>query len=95
MSISELRKFRIMEYAVFDFVASFLFIYLLKDKINKLLNISWSLNRHFYAIIPFAVLVHHLFSIETKLNSQLKNPLQNPIQTMIVIGLTYLTLTTK
>lgn len=66
--IDQLRSYKVMEYAVFDFVASFVGMYFIAQKMN------WNIKKAMLLTIPFGIMVHLVLDIDTPLNRQVLGP---------------------
>lgn len=69
-TINKLREFRINNYAIFDLAISYLAAYLISFPLKPYI----SKTRLFYLVLPLAVLVHTLFSVNTPLTDQFWDP---------------------
>ncbi len=85
-----LRQFRILDYAIFDFLVSFLGIYLLSPTLSKLFlklrlkipKINW-----LFLTLPIAILSHLLIGSITPMTEDFINPSGNYILKILIIGL--------
>ncbi len=92
-NIEFLRSFKLIDYAIFDFVASFLGIYLLSPILTKLFSIiklkvtrkSWLL-----LTIPVSILVHYLVGNITPMTEDFLNLNAHYFLKGIIILMTYL-----
>ena len=92
-NIEFLRSFKLIDYAIFDFVASFLGIYLLSPILTKLFSIiklkvtrkSWLL-----LTIPVSILVHYLVGNITPMTEDFLNLNAHYVLKGIIILMTYL-----
>jgi hypothetical protein len=74
MDIEFLRSFRIGEYAIFDFLVSFIGIYLISKFLTKFFlkfkiyipTISWM-----YFTLPIGFLFHLIFKVNTQMNNNI------------------------
>ena len=76
-NIEYLRSFRVGEYAIFDFVVSFLGVYILSPLLVKLFlifKISTSKKVWLYLTLPIGILAHLLSGQMTKMTEDFLNP---------------------
>lgn len=65
--ITQLRSFRVGEMAVFDFVASYIAMYLLARRYD------WDIERAMWAVLPLSVAAHAIFGQPTPLTRMTLN----------------------
>ena len=68
-----LRSFRAGPFAIFDFVATYLFAYLVGPYLKKI-GIPLSREQFMYLALPLSVATHAIFGIETPLTSMVLSP---------------------
>lgn len=86
--IEFLRNYRLFGYAIFDFAAAFLGIYLLAPTLTKILKrigVSIPKNDWLYLTLPIAILVHSLVGRITPLTRDFFNPQGHYILKIIII----------
>ena len=83
--LMHLRSFKILDFAIFDFVVSFGSAILIANNYN--LNI----NKVMYSVIPISVIIHVLFKQYTPLTKKIIDP-GNIIYKIIFIMLIYLSI---
>ena len=74
ISIEVLRSFRVFDYAVFDFVASYIVFYFLASPLSKLffkVKIKITRKQWMYLVVPLSVVFHLWFGQRTHLIEQL------------------------
>lgn len=62
--IKYLRSFRLLEYAIFDFIATFFGTFFFAKYFN------FNINKSFLLVIPISIIIHKLFGIDTLLTKQ-------------------------
>lgn len=93
LTIDYLRSFRIGPYAIFDFAASFLGIYLLSPILSKLflkVGLKISTKSWMLLTIPLSILIHLLVGNITPMTADFINLHEAYLLKIIVIALTYL-----
>lgn len=91
ITIEHLREFRIGPYAVFDFVVSFLGIYILAPLLSKLfmlLKIKVSRKSWIFLTIPLSILIHYLVNNITPMTEDFLNPNGSYFLKIVIILLT-------
>ena len=83
-NIEYLRSFRVHDFAVFDFAASFVAMYLIGKHFNKP-------EAFLYATVPLSVLVHYLTGRKTPLTQMVVGPGFYLVK-ILVIALTFMAL---
>lgn len=92
-SLDYLRSFRILNFAIFDFVASYLGILLLSPLLTRLarffhLNIT---TKHWlWLTLPIGVVCHLIFQTQTPMTKMFLNPAGNYDIKIILLVMTYL-----
>ncbi len=89
-NVTYLRSFKILDYAIFDLVASFIGIYLLSPLLTKIflifhLNIpraSW-----LYFTIPLGIIFHIIFSNYTPMTKYFLDPTGHYLLKLFIIAL--------
>lgn len=92
-SIQYLRSFRIFGYAIFDFVLSFVGVYILAPILSWLfLKIGLKISRKSWLLltIPASIAIHFMVGNITPLTEQFINPNDNFSVKIIVVILTYM-----
>lgn len=91
MSLIEyLREFRIGEYAIFDFVASFLGVYLLSQFLSKILlkiKIYIPKQNWLFLVLPIGVFIHILVGNITPMTKDFLDINGNFILKILILGL--------
>ncbi len=91
MNILEfLRQFRILDYAVFDFVVSFLGIYLLSPRLTryfKKIRLDVPKLNWLFLTLPFSILIHLIFFQITPMTRDFFDLNDHYILKIIIIGL--------
>lgn len=91
--IESLRQYRILDYAIFDFAASFIAIYFLAPLLSKLflkINIKITRLSWLYLTLPLSIIIHLLFSQMTPMTQDFLNLDSNYLLKLIILGLLYL-----
>ena len=84
LNITELRKHRIGDFAVFDFVVAYLGAWILAPYLK-----DWiSRRRLIYLVLPVGIAVHLLLGVETKLTKMFMDPNNHYILKIIVAIMT-------
>lgn len=91
--ISYLRQFRVTDYAVFDFAASFLVIFLLSPLLSKIIRkmglaipkLDW-----LYLTLPIGIVTHLIIGKITPLTKDFIDLHDHYILRIVVIGLSFL-----
>jgi hypothetical protein len=92
-TIELLRQFRLAGYAIFDFAASFLGIYLLSPWLSKVflkLNLSIPKHNWLFLTLPLSVLVHLLVGQATQMTKDFTNLNSHYILKAVILGLLFL-----
>lgn len=92
-TIEVLRQFRFSGYAIFDFAASFLGIYLLSPLLSKLfLKFNLSIPKHnwLFLTLPLSVLVHLLVGQATQMTKDFTDLNSHYILKVIILGSLFL-----
>lgn len=88
--ISYLREFRVMDYAVFDFVVSIIGIYLLSPVLTKLfrkVGIDIPVLNWLFLTIPIGILFHVIFGSITPMTRDFLDPSGHYVLKIIIISL--------
>lgn len=88
--IESMRQFRIGEYAIFDFVVSFLGIYLLSPFLSKMLlkiKIYVPKKNWLFLVLPIGILVHILVGNITPMTKDFLDINSNFILKILILGL--------
>lgn len=91
--IETLRQFKIFEYAIFDFVVSFLGIYLASSWLSKIflkMGIYVPKNNWLYLTLPFSILVHLVVGNITPMTRDFINLQGNYLLKILIIILLFL-----
>jgi len=89
MTIEQLREYRIVEFAIFDFVASYLGIYLISPIliwIFKKAKIQTDKSAWLFFVLPISVIVHIIFGRITPL-TKLVISMNSGIIAKIIVGI--------
>lgn len=92
ITIEYLRSFHIGPYAIFDFVVSFLGVYLLSPILSKLfLKIGLKLSAHNLLLltVPASILIHLLVGKITPMTRDFLNPDDHYLLKFLIIALIY------
>lgn len=87
--IATLREFRILGYAVFDFVVSFLGIYLLAPRLSRLfrrINLDISTKSWMFFTLPIGIMAHLLTRTMTPLTVSFLNLSGHYFVKILIIG---------
>ncbi len=90
--IENLRQYRLGGYAIFDFAASFLGIYLLSPLLSKIfLKIGISIPKHnwLFLTLPLGILVHILVGNITPMTKDFLDPSAHYLLKIIILGLLF------
>lgn len=88
--IEFLRQFRFMGYAIFDFVAVFLGMYLLAPGLSKLFKATGIIipkHNWLYLALPIGIIIHLLVGRITPMTKDFIDPGSHYILKIIIIGL--------
>ncbi len=91
--IETLRQYRILDYAIFDFVVSFIGVYLLAPLLSKLflkINIKISRLSWLYLTLPLSIIIHLLFSTYTQMTKDFLNLDSHYLLKLVILILLYL-----
>jgi len=92
ITIEFLRSYKLLDYAIFDFVVSFLGVYLLSPILTKLFllfKIKVSRKSWLLLTIPVSILVHYLVGNITPMTKDFLNLNGSYLLKIIIISLTY------
>jgi len=98
MNIELLRQFRIGPFAIFDFVISYLIIYLISPllvKISKKFKYPISKNQWLWLVVPFSIVSHILVGSITPLTRMFIDPNGYIIVKIVILFMTYMGLKRK
>lgn len=93
ITIEYLRSFRIFGFALFDFAASYLVVFLLAPLLTKLTGLfGWHPTRlqWLYLVLPLSVIFHLIFRQTTPLTELALNPRDGYILKIILLIMLYL-----
>jgi len=93
MNIEDLRQFKVLDYAVFDFVVSFLGVYLLSPLLSKIFSVfkikvsrkSWLL-----LTLPVSILIHYLVQNLTPMTKDFLDLNNNYLLKIVILTLLFL-----
>jgi hypothetical protein len=91
--IENLRQYRILDYAIFDFAASFIGVYFLAPLLSKLflkINIKISRLSWLYLTLPLSILIHLVFNQMTQMTQDFLSLDSHFVLKLVILGLLYL-----
>jgi hypothetical protein len=93
MSIEYLRQFRILNFAIFDFVASYIGMLLfapLLSRIAKKAGLNLTLSHWLWLTLPLSVVFHLAFSRMTPFTQAVVGTSGGYLEKLIIIGMLYM-----
>ncbi|MFH2019412.1 MAG: hypothetical protein ABII80_02265 [bacterium] len=93
LSIEYLRSFRLFGFAIFDFAASYLAVFLLAPLLSKLTGLfGWHPSRlqWLYLVLPLSIVFHLIFRQATPLTELALNPRDGYLLKFLLILMLYL-----
>jgi hypothetical protein len=91
-TISYLRSFKIGPFAIFDFLASYILIYIISPILINLfskINIKITKAQLFWSVIPLSIIFHIIFKQQTPLTKLFLDPKGGYFVKLIVLFMTY------
>jgi hypothetical protein len=94
-TITYLRLFKIGPFAIFDFLASYILIYLISPILINLfskINVNITKKQLFWSVIPLSIIFHIIFKQETPLTKMFLDINGGYLVKLIVLFMTYKTI---